>query len=66
MANLKEFSAKKSWPIGFVKAIADSKEYIAFRFVVVDNSRSMCRQDSFRLVSDKSGVQKYVTNPLQT
>jgi hypothetical protein len=65
MANLKEFSAKKSWPIGFVKAIADSKEHIAFRFVIVDNSRSMLKQDGLRLVNDKSGVQMYVSNRLQ-
>jgi hypothetical protein len=65
MANLKEFSAKKCWPIGFVKAIADSKEHIAFRFVIVDNSRSMLKQDGLRLVNDKNGVQMYVANRLQ-
>jgi hypothetical protein len=36
---LNELLAKDQWPVGFSKAILDSKESVAFRFVVVDNSR---------------------------
>ena len=58
MENLTDFVAKNRWPAGFAKCVKDSKDRIAFRFVVVDNSRSMLKQDGLRLVSDRHGAQR--------
>ena len=39
----------------FAEAVTDAKESIAFRFCIVDNSRSMLKLDGHKLVTDKRG-----------
>ena len=56
---LEQLVVANKWPAGFAKTILDSKESVAFRFVVVDNSRSMLKRDGHRLVSDRSGSAKF-------
>ena len=55
MENVKDFVARNRWPAGFAQSIMDSKDRVAFRFVVVDNSRSMLKQDGHRIVSELNG-----------
>ena len=59
MDNLKDFISRNRWPAGFAQSVMDSKDRVAFRFVVVDNSRSMLKQDGHRIVSDRHGTQRY-------
>jgi len=48
------------WPTGLAKTILDSKEVIATRFVIIDNSRSMLKRDGHRLTTDAAtGVQSF-------
>lgn len=58
MENLKDFVCKNRWPAGFAQSIMSSKDHIGFRFVIVDDSRSMLKQDGHRVVSDRHGVQR--------
>ena len=46
------------WPRYFAQCISDSKDAVAFRYVLVDNSRSMLKRDGNSLVEDKSGNSK--------
>lgn len=46
MSDVSAFLSDRGWPQGFDRAIQDSKDRVAFRFVVVDNSRSMLKRDS--------------------
>ena len=49
----------EKWPTGFGKTILDSKDQVAFRFVIIDNSRSMLKKDGHRLTSDDAGKQEF-------
>ena len=58
--SLEATMANNGWPRGFASAIMESTSIVAFRFVVVDNSRSMLKLDGHRLVTDSHGTSKYV------
>lgn len=58
MDALTDFMIKRNWPKGFEKAVADSKNHVAFRFIVVDNSKSMLKRDGHKL-SNIDGVKRY-------
>jgi DNA-binding transcriptional MerR regulator len=55
---LTEFMIKRKWPEGFRKAVSDSKNHVAFRFIVVDNSKSMLKRDGHNL-SNIDGIKSY-------
>lgn len=59
MVNLRDFVIKNRWPIGFADSIMESRDRVAYRFVVVDNSRSMLKHDGHRLLIDRYGIQRY-------
>jgi hypothetical protein len=59
MENLKDFVLKNRWPTGFADSIMESRDRVAYRFVVVDNSRSMLKHDGHRLLIDRYGIQRY-------
>jgi hypothetical protein len=59
MENLKDFVMKNRWPTGFADSIMESRNRVAYRFVVVDNSRSMLKHDGHRLLIDRYGIQRY-------
>lgn len=59
MENLKDFTTKNRWPTGFAESIMESRDRVAYRFVVVDNSRSMLKHDGHRLLIDRYGIQRY-------
>ena len=58
MSSLQEVLAQHSWPIGFETCITQSKEIVAMRFVIVDNSRSMLKRDGHRLTKEGKGTIK--------
>ena len=58
--SLRDTVVSNKWPSGFANVIVQSKEAVAFRFVIVDNSRSMLKRDGHRLIVDLSGEQKFV------
>ena len=58
MENLKDFVGKNRWPPGFAQSIMASKDDIGFRFVIVDDSRSMLKHDGHHIVSDRNGEQR--------
>jgi hypothetical protein len=55
-----EAMVKNGLPAGLASTIVRSKSSIAFRFVVVDNSRSMLKLDGHRLTTDSHGTSTYV------
>ena len=57
--SLRDTVVQNNWPAGFANVIVQSKETVAFRFVIVDNSRSMLKRDGHRLVVDLSGEQRF-------
>ena len=48
--------AANRWPAGLSKAIIQSRSKTAFRFVILDNSKSMCKRDGHVIVYDRKGV----------
>ena len=42
--SLRDIVVSNKWPAGFANVIVQSKETVAFRFVIVDNSRSMLKR----------------------
>lgn len=44
MSNIEEFLCENGWPKGIQKAVMNSKDRVAFRYIVVDNSHSMRRR----------------------
>jgi hypothetical protein len=50
-----EVLAENHWPTGFASYITKSKARVAFRYVIVDNSRSMSKCDGRRLIEDRFG-----------
>ena len=55
LLSLLELTAAHNWPKGFAKCIIESKDAVAFRFVIVDNSRSMSKRDGHHLVKNDNG-----------
>ena len=55
MVDLVELVCSHMWPKGFAKCIIEAKNYVAFRFIIVDNSRSMSKEDGHQLVNDGNG-----------
>ena len=49
---LTEVVTGNKWPVAFSKCISESKKFVAFRYVIVDNSRSMLKRDGRRLIED--------------
>lgn len=45
MSDVHAFLEEKKWPLGFEGPILDVADKVAFRYVVVDNSRSMMKRD---------------------
>ena len=41
------------WPIGFARVITQSKDVVAHRFVILDNSRSMLNLDAKIVIDDE-------------
>jgi hypothetical protein len=56
MTKIEDFLHENGWPKGFEKAIIDSKERVAFRYMVVDNSHSMKRRDCHQIVMKEGQV----------
>lgn len=52
MGDLEDFLIAQGWPVGLENAIIESKKEVAFRFVVVDNSRSMLKRDYHEVIRD--------------
>ena len=53
--SFRELLGKHSWPAGFANVILQSKEKVAYRFLIVDNSRSMLKNDGHRLTKKADG-----------
>lgn len=49
--NIWDFLTTNGWPVGLQSAILGSKKHVAFRFIVVDNSRSMIKRESYDVMS---------------
>lgn len=45
MSAVHAFLEDKKWPLGFEGPILEVEDRVAFRYVVVDNSRSMMKRD---------------------
>ena len=58
MEDVKCFVSRSRWPTGFAECIMSSNDRVAYRFVVIDNSRSMLKQDGHRLAVDRYGVHR--------
>ena len=58
MEGVESFVSRSRWPTGFAKSISDSKNRVAHRFVLIDNSCSMLKQDGYRLAVDRHGVHR--------
>ena len=58
MEGVKCFVSRSRWPTGFAESIMISNDRVAYRFVLIDNSRSMLKQDGYRLAVDRYGVQR--------
>lgn len=56
MTKIEDFLHENGWPKGFEKAFMDSKERVAFRCMVVDNSHSMKRRDFHQIVMKEGRV----------
>ena len=50
MSIAEEIADAWGWPAGLIDTVVSSKNHIASRFVVVDNSRSMLNEDGHKLV----------------
>lgn len=61
MTDIGDFLTAHGWPAGLETAIADSAKQVAYRFIVVDNSRSMLNRDSYDVVKDGLQTKMYVT-----
>ena len=49
-------STKNGWPAGLKKCIQDTRTHVAFRWCIVDNSRSMLSRDGTKLVCKEHGI----------
>ena len=59
MGDLEDFLSSQGWPVGLQNAILESKKDVAFRFVVVDNSRSMLKRDYHEVMRDGIRTRMY-------
>ena len=59
MDDLEDFLISQGWPVGLQNAILQSKKDVAFRFVVVDNSRSMLKRDYHEVTRDGIRTRMY-------
>jgi hypothetical protein len=57
--NIWDFLTTNGWPIGLQSAILGSKRHVAFRFIVVDNSRSMIKRESYDVMSGGLRTRRY-------
>ena len=53
--SFRQLMRKHNWPAGFADTILQSKEHVACRFLIVDNSRSMLKNDGHRLIEKADG-----------
>ena len=51
--DIDDFIKQARWPSGFAQLVRETRKQVAFRFVVVDNSRSMLKHDGHRIVYDR-------------
>ena len=58
MEGVESFVSRSRWPTGFAESILDSSGRVAYRILLVDDSRSMLKQDGCRLAVDRHGVQR--------
>ena len=56
MSDVHAFLEEKKWPLGFEGPILDVADKVAFRYVVVDNSRSMMKRDHEIVPDDYKGA----------
>ena len=54
--DIDDFIKQARWPSGFAKLVKETRNQIAFRFVIVDNSRSMLKHDGHRIVYDRHSM----------
>ena len=59
MGDLEDFLISQGWPVGIQNAILESKKDVAFRFIVVDNSRSMLKRDYHEVIRDGIRTRMY-------
>ena len=53
LAFLGQLVQTHQWPMGFANVIVKSKDFVAMRFVIVDNSRSMLNEDGKKVIEDE-------------
>ncbi len=56
--NSGDFLHEHGWPPGLIDAFHSHTNETALRFVVIDNSSSMKRNDGYRIVTNQEGVTK--------
>lgn len=54
MDKLRDVVSGYKWPAGFADSIMNSKNHIAYRFIILNNSKVMLKRDSHLL--DESGT----------
>lgn len=55
MASVEDLATTFGWPAGLADTVVKSNDTIAFRFVLVDNSRSMVNIDGHQLLDNEGG-----------
>jgi hypothetical protein len=55
-----DFLYDRGWPPGLIDAFHAHTNETALRFVVIDNSSSMKRNDGYRIATNQDGVTKLV------